>query len=220
MTFQEIVEEVQHSLARTDSAVVDKIPVWVNRRQRMAAARHNFSFMRTTSQFVTVVGQQAYDLPADFKDDILFYILKDDAYVPLPITSDRGVLYRYSPADEGEPVCVTLEANQVQLWPPKPDAVYTIRRTYYAWPTDLSGVGTNWLTDRAPEVLVAGGVVEGLWFLGADKEIGAWEQKSEIALKRAITYDTGRGLPQEFALIPRLDVGISRNARTEAGWPW
>lgn len=221
MTFQEIVAEVQHGLARSDAVVVDKIPSWVNRRQKMAASRHNFSFMRTENQFSTVPGLQEYDLPSDYKDDILFYLLLDDRYVLIPIVSDRTVLDRYSPTDSGQPKCLTMGNGKVKLWPPLPDDTYTIRRLYYAWPADLSGISTNWFTDHGGQMLVSGGVAEGLWFLGANEEVPGWEMRYESELKRLITQDAARGLPQEFVLVPRRDIGRTGSTiRQDAGWPW
>lgn len=221
MTFTEITTEVQEALARTDTAVTTKIATWVNRRQRMAASRHNFSFMRTLGAAMpTVVNQQAYTLPTDYKDDHAFYILKTDSHIPLEIGATLSALVRYSPADTGEPEFITVDPGTTtfKVWPPKPNAVYSILPLYFAWPADLSGAQTNWFTDNFPGMLIAGGVAEGLDFLGASEDTPKWEQRFEEAFRRAKAHDVERALPQRHGIVPRWDVAVGQIARERDGW--
>jgi hypothetical protein len=222
MTFADITAEVQGALARTDSEVTTLVPGWVNRRQREAAKRHNFAFMRTTGAAIpTVVDQQSYALPADFKDALVFYLLTSSAYVPLEVRGTLEMLRRFSPTDGGEPAFLTLEpgTGTVQVWPPKPDAVYAIIPVYFAWPADLAGTQTNWLTINAPKMLVAGGVAEGLAYLGSDEEAAVWDQRFWAEWKAAKDHDLGRALASAFTLVPRWDSTSGETARQRAGWP-
>lgn len=148
MNFGEIKTEVVDTLARNDAVVIGKIPVWVNRRQHQAAARHNFDFLKTTpGPMPLIIGQQQYRIPGAslgtgvnaqgklFKDDVFFYLL--DIATPagvieytgklLPIKTRDEMLQRFSRNDSGEPEFVTL------------DSYYgtDIRDTYYdfsVWP--------------------------------------------------------------------------------------
>lgn len=223
-TFLQIKTEIQDTLARTDATVTGKIGGWVNRRQRLAANRHNFLFLRNQDSRATVVDTQEYTLPANFKDDIQFFIQKTTEYVPLEIRSLVEMLRLYSPDTKGEPRYITFEFTEkdFRVWPPKPDAVYTINIVYYRWPPDLSDNGdTNWFTDNADVMLVAGAVADGLWFLGAEQDAGPWEQRYEAEFQRVKTYDQERQLPQFGVLVPRWDVkSPAISARRDAGWPW
>lgn len=229
MTFAEIQTEVQDALARTDTVVTGKIGTWINRRQHTAASRHNFGFMRTSiTRSLTVAAGQTYTLPAvadgtAYKDDAVFFLLKTNAYVEIPIRTQLEGIRTYSPTDTGEPVFISLEpgATSFKIWPPTTDATYTLTIAYFGWPTDLSGTGTNWFTDHFPRLLISGAMAEGYAFLSAYEDTLAQEQLFEAEFRRAKAADVERLLPDEYALAPRLDAGSGgETPRQAAGWPW
>lgn len=194
MTFSDIVTEVQDALARNDAAVTGKIPGWVNRRQDVAALRHDFAFMRVLATASTVAGQKLYGFPSDFKRHLRFYLQTATAYIRLPVRNEADMLATFSPTTtNAQPQNVTVETGSAtfKLWP-TPDAVYTLKLSYFSLPADLSGTQTNWLTVYAPTVLVAGATAEGLWFLGADNEAMTAEKRAEDAFQKAVVADGSR----------------------------
>ena len=217
MNFGELKTEIQDTFTRTDSAVTGKIGTWVNRRQKQAAARHNFGFLRRDITTPIADGQSAFNMGGDFKDDVTFFLEKSDSWIELPVRPRLEMIRRYAPDDKGEPQFMSFETwtntagsllLKVYLWPPLSDAAYTIRTVYYQWPTDFIGDSdTSWISVHFPQVLIVGGTAEGYWFLGAEEQARVWEGRWEYELQKAIEHDTKRDLPAEFVLAPRLGVG-------------
>jgi hypothetical protein len=239
MNYTEIRAEVIDTLARSDALVTDKVGTWINRRQRLAAARHNFAFMlkeATVAISANPASQQDYALPTDFKDERVIMLQRTTDWIELPVRGHLEMIRTFGRTDKGEPMFVTLEpgAGMFRLWPPIPDQNYTVLFSYYGWPADLSGTSTNWLTDNFPNLLIAGAVAEGWRFLGELQEAQWWDSglpstpgreqnpaSFEAILAKAIGADKGRLLPADLALVPRLNaLGDQLTPRHRDGWIW
>src|SRR3990167_1983836 len=196
-TFADISTEVTDALARTDSTVTDKIAGWVNRVQREAANRYDFNFMRTRTTLSIVDATQSYALPSDFKAALSVKIQKTSSWVDLEPLGEQEARGLYAPDGAGEPEAYTIRGTNLLVWPPDPDASLTLELVYSAWPATLSGTTTNWFTDNAADMLVAGALALGYRLLGAAEDYAIWRATFQQELAAAIVADVAIGLPGE-----------------------
>lgn len=182
MTVTAIITQVKNNLNRTD--ITDaQIYIWLNNRQRRILQLENVYFMEKTSTTSTVASQQTYTVPTDYKDELIITLVDSD--------SKRSVLTKWKGSEPekgytdttktGKPTNYWLWQDAYYLYP-IPDAVYTLSLRYYYYLTDLSASNTtNELTNKFPDLLIAGATADGFTYLMETAMANDWENKYRIA---------------------------------------
>lgn len=220
--YSEIKQQVKYNLGRDSSEIDAQMNIWARFSMREIIRWRDAWFERAVATTPTVVDQQEYDLPADFKGDLKIYILKDDKFVELrgPIGLPEA-LRRFSPSDEGEPESWSFSqdsdgADQFKVWPPKPDDIYTLKLDYTRYLDDLEDdTDTNVLTLNYPDLLVAKMTKWGFRYLQEHADAKEWDAEAESIMRDMHAQWVGRIMGSDFSLTPRADVrGHNRMIRT------
>lgn len=213
MTVAEIEAEVTANLNREDVAeVATRVGTWVQAELRAWAEQavwppaqagrtrvgqpHNWSFLRSTYDFNTVVGHQTYNLPLSpaFLRPVRlwFETVASDRIQYLDLEVLKQSYYGRSNA---HPECYGIEfqeddATAAVLWVfPPPLQVWAGHLTYQRKATAISGAQSNIFTIRWPDGIIAGATARGLRLVRGHAEAEAWESQRNVILGAAIASD-------------------------------
>lgn len=220
--YSEIKQQVKYNIGRDSTEVDAQMNLWARFAMREITRWRDAWFERAEATTPTVVDQAAYDLPADFKGDLKIYILKTDKYVELrgPIGLPEA-LRRYNPTDEGEPVdwsyfVSSAGVDQFKVWPPKPDAIYSMKLDYTRYLTDLEdNTDVNALTLNYPDLLIAKMTKWGFRYLQEHGDAKEWENEAEKIMRDLHAQWVSRVMGSDHSLTPRADVlGTGRMIRS------
>jgi hypothetical protein len=208
MKFGVIKSRVLSNLGRGSANVL--VNDWINNRQSFVCSDRNWYFLKasTTQALTEVATSTSYDLPSDYKDDAIFYLIKSGETKPsvLRIIDEKSALLRYSTDDIGTPRWIVMKDTQYTPYPAA-NGAYTLYLEYYKWLTDLKDDGdTNEITNRKPDLLIAGGTAEGFSYLQEYNDANQWERLFQKHLSDFKAHDVSRKLGQDFMLVPRPDA--------------
>ncbi len=224
--YSEIKAQVKYNIGRDSTEVDAQMNLWARFAMREITRWRDSWFERAEATVPTVVDQQTYDLPVDFKGDPKLYILKADKYVEIrgPIGLPEA-LRRFSPQDEGEPeswsfFTDTDGTDQFKVWPPKPDAVYSIKVDYTRYLTDLEDdADVNALTLNYPDLLIAKMTKWGFRYLQEHADAKEWDAESEKIMRDLHAQWVARVMGSDHSLTPRADVlGHGRMIRSTGAY--
>lgn len=147
MTLSEIRTDVKGRCAISDSTLDSLITAWVNNGLRNIIRRHTWEFLFVEATVTTVASTETYSLASDV---MRIYTVRNttssskvnpirvlDFYksYPNPTATGSPTLYRLSGLAQTS--ASSLPLYQVSLFP-IPDAVYSLKYTYYKRVSDLS----------------------------------------------------------------------------------
>lgn len=213
-TYSEIKTQVQYNLGRgAETNIIAQMNIWARFSVRDIINWRDHWFMEAQVDVPTVVDQQEYDLPNDYKGNLKIMIRKTDRYVELNGPIDMiEAQRRFAPSDEGEPTdwshsIATDEDETFKVWPPKPDAVYTMQLNYQRYITDLTdSAQTNVLTIKYPQLLIAYMTKYGFMYLQEWGEVEHWNKEITRMLGDIHAHYVARTLGRDFTFTPRADV--------------
>ena len=103
-------------------------------------------------------------------------------------------------SSSGKPRYAALDAGTL-IFAPYPDSTYSVLGTYYARPTALSVSNeTNFLTTKAPDILLYGTLTHSALYLGQDARLPAWLAAYEEALSRLMLAERSERYPSAVPL--------------------
>ncbi len=213
MTVTQIEADVTAHLNREGvSAVANRIASWVQdelrawadqalwppvrpRRARVGIP-HDWSFLRQTYDFATIVGHQTYNLPTSPAFLRPFRLWFETVASDRVIYSELEVLKQvYYGRSNGYPERYAIQfqeddATAAVLWVfPPPSDIWTGHLTYQRKAAPISGAQTNIFTLRWPDGIVAGATARGLRLLRGHDEAEAWASERDTILGAAIASD-------------------------------
>lgn len=100
-------------------------------------------------------------------------------------------IYQHYPdrSASGRPKFIAREGSNL-IFGPYPDSNYTIKGSYFAKLTALSGSNeTNWFTTNAPDLLLFGSLVAATPYIGDDERSVVWKSQFEEALNELKRQD-------------------------------
>lgn len=107
----------------------------------------------------------------------------------------------------GAPRYAARHGDRIYYWPLSTDEGYTAAGIYYAKFTALSDdATTNWLTDNAPDLLLAGALLEASAYVKSPDQFGFWSARFDRALSELQRSDER----QEFSATPMVSRVASR----------
>jgi len=171
MTYDSLVENVQSYLERTDTATLDKIPLFIMLAEQTIAAQIKFLGNLTVQQSTMTLNNNVIDKPARWH---------------------KTVSMNITVAGKRQPVLLRKYDYDYTHWlvAPTPDDDYTFEVLYYErlQPLDSSNQ-TNWFTIYAPQALLYGTLLQAMPFLKNDDRVPLWQALYQQAMDVLVAED-------------------------------
>jgi hypothetical protein len=204
MTYDSLVENIQSYLNRTDTATLDKIPLFIMLAEQVIASRIKFLGNLTVNTSNMVIGTAVIAKPARWHKTVSMNITVAGERKPV-LLRKYEYLRNYSPDPTATGIPEYYADYDYTNWlvAPTPAAAYAFEVLYYerVQPLDSSNQ-TNWFTIYAPQALLYGSLLQAMPFLKNDERIPMWqsqydaimgtlaeEDKLRIADRQAIAVD-------------------------------
>jgi hypothetical protein len=204
MTYDSLVENIQSYLNRTDTATLDKIPLFIMLAEQVIASRIKFLGNLTVNTSSMVIGTAVIAKPSRWHKTVSMNITIAGERRPV-LLRKYEYLRNYSPDPTATGIPEYYADYDYTNWlvAPTPAAAYAFEVLYYerVQPLDSSNQ-TNWFTIYAPQALLYGSLLQAMPFLKNDERIPMWqsqydaimgtlaeEDKLRIADRQAIAVD-------------------------------
>ena len=204
MTYDSLVENIQSYLERTDTATLDKIPLFIMLAEQIIASQIKFLGNLTVSTSTMTATQAVIDKPARWHKTVSMNVVVAGSRQPVLLRKYEYLREYWPDATEtGVPAYYGDYDYTHWLVVPTPAAAYTFEVLYYerVQPLDSSNQ-TNWFTIYAPQALLYSSLLQAMPFLKNDERIPMWqsqydaimgtlaeEDKLRIADRQAIAVD-------------------------------
>ena len=205
MTYDSLTENVRSYLERTDTATLEKIPLFIMLAEQVIAADLKILGTITVQASTMTTGSNVIDKPARWHKTVSMNITVAGKRQPVLLRKYEYIRsYWPDPAQTDVPLYYCDYDYTHWLVGPTPDDDYSFEVLYYerVQPLDSSNQ-TNWFTIYAPQALLYGTLLQSMPFLKNDDRIPMWqaqydlimatlknEDKLRIADRQAIAVDT------------------------------
>ena len=194
MTYDSLVENIQSYLERTDTATLEKIPLFIMLAEQVIASQIKFLGNLTVNTSTMTQGSGVIAKPARWHKTVSMNITVGGTRQPV-LNRRYEYLREYwpSPTDTGTPVYYADYDYSNWLVAPTPDDDYAFEVLYYerVQPLDSSNQ-TNWFTTYAPQALLYGSLLQAMPFLKNDARIAMWQQQYDLIMTTLKTEDQSR----------------------------
>ena len=191
MTYDSLVENIQSYLERTDTATIEKIPLFIMLAEQIIASQIKFLGNLTVQESTMVSNQPIIDKPARWHKTVSFNITVAGERHPV-LLRKYEYLREYWPnaTDTGTPAYFADYDYTHWLVAPTPDTDYTFEVLYYEriQPLDSSNQ-TNWFTTYAPQALLYGSLLQAMPFLKNDERMPMWQQNYDLIMQTLMAED-------------------------------
>jgi len=205
MTYDSLVENIQSYLERTDTATLEKIPLFIMLTEQIIASQIKFLGNLTVNTSTMTASTSIIDKPARWHKTVSMNITVSGVRQPV-LLRKYEYLREYWPnaTSTGTPEFYSDYDYTHWLVAPTPDLAYTFEVLYYEriQPLDSSNQ-TNWFTIYAPQALLYGSLLQAMPFLKNDERMTMWkanydqimqtlmaEDKLRIADRQAVVMDS------------------------------
>ena len=191
MTYDSLVENIQSYLERTDTATLDKIPLFIMLAEQVIASQIKFLGNLTVNTSNMVIGTSTIAKPARWHKTVSMNITVGGSRQPV-LNRRYEYLREYwpSPTAKGTPVYYADYDYSNWLIAPTPDVAYAFEVLYYerVQPLDSSNQ-TNWFTIYAPQALLYGSLLQAMPFLKNDERIPMWQGQYKLIMDTLMAED-------------------------------
>lgn len=191
MTYDSLVENIQSYLERTDTATLDKIPLFIMLAEQTIASQIKFLGNLTVNTSNMVTGQNIIDKPARWHKTVSMNITVSGRRSPVLLRKYEYLReYWPDPAQTSVPKFYADYDYTHWLVSPTPDSNYSFEVLYYEriQPLDSSNQ-TNWFTIYAPQALLYGSLLQSMSFLKNDERVPLWRSIYDQAMQTLISED-------------------------------
>jgi hypothetical protein len=191
MTYDSLVENIQSYLERTDTATLDKIPLFIMLAEQVIAAEIKFLGNLTVNTSNMVASNAVIAKPARWHKTVSMNITVGGTRQPVLLRKYEYLReYWPSPTDTGTPVYYADYDYTNWLVAPTPDTAYAFEVLYYerVQPLDSSNQ-TNWFTIYAPQALLYGSLLQAMPFLKNDDRIPMWQAQYQAIMQTLMAED-------------------------------
>jgi len=205
MTYDSLTENIQSYLERSDTATLEKIPLFIMLAEQVIASEIKFLGNLTVNTSNMVTGQFTIDKPVRWHKTVSMNVTVDGVRQPV-LLRKYEYLREYWPDQTATDVPLYYADYDYTHWlvAPTPDAAYSFEVLYYERVQPLDSTNqTNWFTIYAPQALLYGSLLQAMPFLKNDERTPMWqaqysaimqtlkaEDVSRIADRQAIVLDT------------------------------
>jgi len=194
MTYDSLTENIQSYLNRTDTATLEKIPLFIMLAEQIIASQIKFLGNLTVNTSTMVANTAIIDKPARWHKTVSMNILVNGERFPV-LLRKYEYLREYSPISTVTGIPVYYGDYDYTHWlvAPTPDAAYNYEVLYYEriQPLDSSNQ-TNWFTIYAPQALLYGSLLQSMPFLKNDERMPLWQSNYDQIMQTLKTEDVQR----------------------------
>ena len=179
MTYDSLVENIQSYLNRTDTATIDKIPLFIMLAEQIIASQIKFLGNLTVNESAMVTGQNVIDKPVRWHKTVSMNITIAGEKQPV-LLRKYEYLREYWPneTETGLPKFYADYDYTHWLVAPTPSTNYTFEVLYYERVQPLDSTNqTNWFTIYAPQALLYGSLLQAMPFLKNDERVAMWQDQ-------------------------------------------
>ena len=194
MTYDSLVENIQSYLERSDTATLDKIPLFIMLAEQVIASQIKFLGNLTVNTSNMVATQAIIDKPARWHKTVSMNITVAGERKPV-LLRKYEYLREYWPdaTDTGIPKFYCDYDYTHWLVAPTPTTSYSFEVLYYERIQPLDSTNqTNWFTIYAPQALLYGSLLQAMPFLKNDERMGMWQQQYDLIIQTLKVEDQSR----------------------------
>ena len=206
MTTQDIISIVVNNLNRSDFTRPMALG-YINERVNAVCDYDNYSFMELTATAPTVAGQQTYDIPSTYKDQLQMLIIDGVQKTPLiKWVGTEAELSFSNTTTSTKPYAYWVWQNAYNVYP-IPDKAYTLFLKYYGYLGDMTDVAIeeNELGQYWYKLLENGATAEAFHFFQQADKTTEWEAKYQSEFKK---MDRRYNKRKTTNYIPRMRVRV------------
>lgn len=194
MTYDSLVENIQSYLERSDTATLEKIPLFIMLAEQVIASQIKFLGNLTVNTSAMVATQSIIDKPARWHKTVSMNITVAGKRFPV-LLRKYEYLREYWPNASSTSVPKFYCDYDYTHWlvAPTPASAYSFEVLYYerVQPLDSSNQ-TNWFTIYAPQALLYGSLLQAMPFLKNDERMGMWQQQYDLIIQTLKVEDQSR----------------------------
>lgn len=194
MTYNSLVENIQSYLERTDTATLDKIPLFIMLAEQVIASEIKFLGNLTVVESAMVASNPVIVKPVRWHKTVSMNVTVDGVKNPV-LLRKYEYLREYWPDETqtGIPKYYCDYNYENWLVAPTPTTNYTFEVLYYerVQPLDSSNQ-TNWFTIYAPQALLYGSLLQAMPFLKNDERTPIWQAQYKAIMDTLKTEDIQR----------------------------
>ena len=194
MTYDSLVENIQSYLERSDTATLEKIPLFIMLAEQVIASQIKFLGNLTVNTSAMVANQATVDKPARWHKTVSMNVTVDGERIPVLLRKYEYLReYWPDPTATGVPKFYADYDYTHWLVAPTPASAYNFEVLYYerVQPLDSSNQ-TNWFTIYAPQALLYGSLLQAMPFLKNDERMGMWQQQYDLIINTLKAEDVQR----------------------------
>jgi hypothetical protein len=191
MTYDSLVENIQSYLERTDTATIEKIPLFIMLAEQVIASQIKFLGNLTVNTSTMVIGDATIQKPARWHKTVSMNVTVSGERQPVLLRKYEYLReYWPNPTDEGVPKFYCDYDYDHWLIAPTPDVAYNFEVLYYqrVQPLDSSNQ-TNWFTNYAPQALLFGSLMQAMPFLRNDERMPFFQQQYDLIMQTLMAED-------------------------------
>ena len=205
MTYDSLVENVQSYLERTDTATLEKIPLFIMLAEQTIASQIKFLGNLTVQTSTMTQNANVIDKPARWHKTVSMNITVAGKRQPV-LLRRYEYLREYWPDPTLTDVPKFYTDYDYTHWmvAPTPDVAYNFEVLYYERLQPLDSANqVNWFTIYAPQALLYGTLLQAMPFLKNDERVQLWqalyqqsmdvlvaEDKLRVADRQAVAIDS------------------------------
>jgi hypothetical protein len=194
MTYDSLVENIQSYLERTDTATLDKIPLFIMLAEQVIASEIKFLGNLTVVESAMVATNPVIAKPVRWHKTVSMNVTVGGVKNPV-LLRKYEYLREYWPDETqtGIPKYYCDYNYENWLVAPTPTTNYTFEVLYYerVQPLDSSNQ-TNWFTIYAPQALLYGSLLQAMPFLKNDERTPIWQAQYKAIMDTLKTEDIQR----------------------------
>jgi hypothetical protein len=194
MTYDSLTENIQSYLERTDTATLDKIPLFIMLAEQVIASEIKFLGNLTVNTSTMTIGQFVIDKPARWHKTVSMNVIVSGERQPI-LLRKYEYLREYWPDQTQTSVPLYYADYDYTHWlvAPTPAAAYSFEVLYYERNQPLDSTNqTNWFTIYAPQALLYGSLLQAMPFLKNDDRIPMWQAQYQAIMQVLKAEDVSR----------------------------
>lgn len=195
MTYDSLVENVQSYLERTDTATIEKIPLFIMLAEQTIATEIKFIGNLQVVTANMTINNPVIQKPARWRKTVSMNITDANGDRQPVLLRRYEYLREYWPdqAQTDLPKFYTDYDAYHWLVAPTPSAAFAFEVLYYErlQPLDSSNQ-SNWFTNYAPQALLYGTLLQAMPFLKNDARIQMWKAQYDTAINALKAEDATR----------------------------
>jgi hypothetical protein len=203
MTYDSLTENIQSYLERTDTATLDKIPLFIMLAEQVIASEIKFLGNLTVNTSTMTIGQFVIDKPARWHKTVSMNVVVSGERQPI-LLRKYEYLREYWPDQTQTSVPLYYADYDYTHWlvAPTPAAAYSFEVLYYERNQPLDSTNqTNWFTIYAPQALLYGSLLQAMPFLKNDDRIPMWQAQYQAIMQVLKTEDITRIGDRQTAVL-------------------